>query len=160
MRLLSIYGGANSTYSILYSFRIKKVVIGGISSAVNKVTSFSFKWLGTNAPVTETISNGNTERPFKIVAIPPRNSTCGFWNFGQDNSTLFSVATDADFGAGTVDVYLEVTLVDGTPHSAIASVLAAPTIGSLYTMALDNTDTGGANVDAPKWIPQGRETIS
>jgi len=152
MNAIGVSNGANGYVTLFAAAKLNKVEIRGISSAVNKITTLAFCWIGNYDSSREITASGNTEHPLHMVCRPNPRSLTGMWLNSTSAQNLFRVVTDADFGEGTIDVWFDVVLYDDqSAHYEVTT--AAGTANAVYTSALDGV--GGT----PRWIPVGRGTI-
>jgi len=156
-----ISDGNQHLLTLLSAIRLKRVEFRGISSAVNKITTFTVTWEGPLDSLREITCSGNTESPLHLVTSPSLASTTSMWKRQSTNyaEKLFTLKTDADYGEGQVDIFMDVVLWDdGASHFAGDSTTAAPSVGAFYTTALDNYTGSNWNTTV-RWIPVGRTTV-
>jgi len=157
---IGVGGGANNIQRLFMNCRLKRLEFRGISSAVNKITTLRLRWLGANDSQREITASGNTEQGFALTTSPSQKSLSGFWKANLTTDALFSVATDSDFGECQMDVFYDAVLYDNAGGSLGSGLLAAGTIGVIYTSAFDSTTDGTTWQQSPVWIPVGRTTIA
>jgi len=158
LNCIALGGGSNNLYRMFSSIRLKKIVLRGISSAVNKITTASVVWTGTGDSSREFTASGSTESPFVLTVRPAANSLTRLWK-STATDVLYSVVLNADIGECQMDVYFDTILWDYDAAHVQTGLTAAGTGGSLYTPALDNTTDGTTWKGTPYWIPVNRVTI-
>lgn len=153
----SSYTSASTTdYIRLFNtVRLKRVEARGISSAVNKITTFTLIW--NNDSNREITASGNTESPYYLRSTPPLGNI-RFWQL-TDSTVLFRLTTDADFGEGQLDVFFDVVYFDSlSPHPWTGP---STTNGqALMTNALDCTTDGSTYNATHYWLPVGRTLVA
>jgi len=158
---LGISDGQQHLLTLIAAVKLKRIEFRGISSAVNKITTFTLTWEGPLDSLREITCSGNTESPVHLVATPSRTSTTSMWKRQSTNyaEKLFTLKTDADFGEGQIDVLFDAVFWDdGASHFAGDATTASPGAGAFYTPALD-CYTGSNWNTTVRWPPVARTTI-
>ncbi len=158
-------GGANVgvVYPIGSSVRLKRMEFAFSSDDTATFGSLAFVWLSEFAANKEVTSVANNARISKFATSPPPKSFAAQWyNVSSDYLDVALCSIQMTGIIGFLDVWIDYVLGDGQNSSAVTLGAGSPStvvVGQLYTLALDNTTTGGAYrtpVDLP---PVGRNTL-
>jgi hypothetical protein len=146
---------ASLGYSVNQMMKVNRIEVWTPppSQGASVTCSILFPATNQSQPREVTDTSVSTAVPAHIVAVPPPNSLCGFWNGGNVATVLFSLVAPP---GSIIDLWISAVLNDGTAVGAsqTQAVLVGATVGSLYYCSLDSVVSAGSI-----YLPVGLTTL-
>ncbi len=134
---------------ILNAVRLRRIQVWAANSSASTARTLAVEFT-TNANA----GMGDDSKVFSDTALgvtdiahvdcrPPKNAYASFWHSvasGAANNELFNITCPTQ---SIVDVTFDVALIDDEAVNFVNRVVAAATVGTLYTSPLDASNAGG-----------------
>jgi len=130
-------------YNIFKTFKVNKIEIWSPPAAQGSaVTCSVFFPSATNSPSREFSDTSiSVAEPAHVVATPPPQSLCSFWQSGSAATVLWQMVAPP---GSIIDVWFSLVLNDGTGTVATNATLVGGTVGVVYYCSLDSSTKAGS----------------
>ncbi len=147
--LMQWVGFATTTtagYSLVESFRIRRIRFTLLPSETQVPDTATFKWAGTNTPHDEVVVTNMPAVPGTVVLYPPPDSNASWWQSTYADSTPLFTFDETNQSYAQLDIEFEWVMLADNTSNALTALIGATANTIVYPTMPRSTVI---------WTPQG-----